>query len=412
MNRYRYLMKSDSGFRISKFAVFFCVSSIIIYILQKIFGTGLDVVLEDIKGKAVDFIGQSAVDVCITKIDVEDINDKTLEARCITSLVTNVIMPGASFYAKGYVDNSFQAPVYEESSTTQTLPETSEDITQTTESLPPQTTEAAAPPAVNSSIMEAAAQVYPMEKLMDYNYVLNNFYVVPSVTTLKPELLKPAQLAATDLTIKKDASQPQILIFHTHGHETFADSGDNGRTIVDVGTYLTELLTSQYGYNVMHITDSFDVVDGVLDRSKAYTYANERLEQILTDNPSIQVVIDLHRDGVPQDQHLVTDINGKNTAKIMLFNGISYTNEQGAIDYLYNPYLNENLAMTYKMYLIGKVQYPDFIRCIYISGYRYCLHHRGRSMLIEAGAQTNTYQEVYNAMEPLAQMLDRELTYN
>ena len=50
-----------------------------------------------------------------------------------------------------------------------------------------------------------------------------------------------------------------------------------------------------------------------------------------------------------------------------------------------------------------------YLRKIYINAYRYCLHLKGRSMLVEAGAQTNTSTEVKNAMVPLADMLDRLL---
>lgn len=260
------------------------------------------------------------------------------------------------------------------------------------------------------SIVEAAASVYPIDRLTDYDYVLNHFYVVPSVTSLGSDILNLPAMVETDLRIEKDPSVPQILIYHTHSQEWFSDTSENGKTIVDVGTYLTQILTEQYGYNVIHLTDTFDIINGVLDRSEAYDYSDRKITEVLEENPTIQVVIDLHRDGVDASRHFVTDINGKSTAKIMLFNGISYTNEQGNIDYLYNPYLTENLAMTYKMYLAGSVMYPDFIRCIFISGYRYNLYHRARSMLIEAGAQTNTYEEVCNAMEPLAKMLDRLLT--
>ncbi|MDD6234920.1 MAG: stage II sporulation protein P [Lachnospiraceae bacterium] len=267
-------------------------------------------------------------------------------------------------------------------------------------------------PAQNndSKVLEAAAGIIPMDKLMDYNFVLNNFYVVPSVTSLRPQVLDLEKISSVDLRIEKDASIPQILIFHTHSQEKFADSESNGKSIVDVGDRLVDLLKDEYGYNVIHLTDEFDMAGGILDRSEAYTYANARLDEVLAQNPSIQVVIDLHRDGVDASKHLVTEIDGKQTARIMLFNGVSYTKEQGDIDYLPNPYLTENLAMTYKMFLLGKINYPDLFRCIYISGYRYCLHHVPRSMLIEAGAQTNTYEEVYNAMEPLARLIDMELT--
>ena len=259
-------------------------------------------------------------------------------------------------------------------------------------------------------VLEAAAGIIPKEKLMDYNYVLNNFYVVPSVTSLRPQVLDLDKISQVDLRIEKNSTVPQILVFHTHSQEKFADSEENGMSIVNVGDRLVSLLQEQYGYNVIHLTDEFDMAGGVLDRSEAYTYANTKLDEVLAQNPSIQVVIDLHRDGVDASKHLVTEIDGKQTARIMLFNGISYTKEQGEIDYLPNPYITENLAMTYKMYLLGKINYPDLFRCIYISGYRYCLHHVPRSMLIEAGAQTNTYEEVYNAMEPLARLIDMELT--
>lgn len=259
-------------------------------------------------------------------------------------------------------------------------------------------------------VLEAAAGIIPKEKLMDYNYVLNNFYVVPSVTSLRPQVLDLDKISQVDLRIEKNSTVPQILVFHTHSQEKFADSEENGMSIVNVGDRLVSLLQEQYGYNVIHLTDEFDMAGGVLDRSEAYTYANTKLDEALAQNPSIQVVIDLHRDGVDASKHLVTEIDGKQTARIMLFNGISYTKEQGEIDYLPNPYITENLAMTYKMFLLGKINYPDLFRCIYISGYRYCLHHVPRSMLIEAGAQTNTYEEVYNAMEPLARLIDMELT--
>ena len=259
-------------------------------------------------------------------------------------------------------------------------------------------------------VLEAAAGIIPKEKLMDYNYVLNNFYVVPSVTSLRPQVLDLDKISQVDLRIEKNSTIPQILVFHTHSQEKFADSEENGMSIVNVGDRLVSLLQEQYGYNVIHLTDEFDMAGGVLDRSEAYTYANTKLDEVLAQNPSIQVVIDLHRDGVDASKHLVTEIDGKQTARIMLFNGISYTKEQGEIDYLPNPYITENLAMTYKMFLLGKINYPDLFRCIYISGYRYCLHHVPRSMLIEAGAQTNTYEEVYNAMEPLARLIDMELT--
>lgn len=225
-------------------------------------------------------------------------------------------------------------------------------------------------------------------------------------------ILRPEEFLNKDLSITKDVTKPQILIFHTHSQETFSDSvaGDPTTTIVGVGDYLTELLTQKYGYQVIHDTSVYDYVDGKLDRSKAYTYAEEGIAKILQENPSIEVVIDLHRDGVAETTHLLTEVDGKKMAKIMFFNGLSYSRVNGDIGYLYNPYRDDNLAMSLQMQLIGKAYYPDFLRNIYVNAYRYCLHERGRSMLIEAGAQTNTVEEVKNAMEPLADILNKFLS--
>lgn len=243
---------------------------------------------------------------------------------------------------------------------------------------------------------------------LTYDYLMKNFYTVVSSTTLRPEDIDAAKLMNMDMKLSTTNDKPQILIYHTHGQEGFADSvnGDSNTGIIGVGNYLTTLLTEQYGYNVIHITDSFDYVNGVFDRSKAYDYAYERIAQVLAENPSIEVVIDLHRDGVNENLHLVTEVNGKPTAKIMFFNGISRLNSIGEIGYLYNPYREQNLALSLQMKVLAEEYFADFTRKNYIQAYQYNLHLRPKSMLIEAGAQTNTFEEVKNAMEPLAMLLN------
>ena len=254
--------------------------------------------------------------------------------------------------------------------------------------------------------------VFSKEQLKNFSFVSGKFYTVTSITQLNEGILRPEEFLNKDLSVQKDASKPQILIFHTHSQETFADSveGDASTSIVGVGDYLTQLLSEKYGYNVIHDTSVYDYVNGKLDRSKAYTYAEAGIARILEQNPSIEVVIDLHRDGVAETTHLVTEVDGKKMAKIMFFNGLSYSRVNGDIGYLYNPFRDDNLAMSLQMQLLGEAYYPGFLRNIYVNAYRYCLHERGRSMLIEAGAQTNTVQEVKNAMEPLADLLDKLLT--
>ena len=267
-------------------------------------------------------------------------------------------------------------------------------------------------------VTTAAAQVQPMpeidlapERLADYDYLMNHFFILDPDTETSAQQLNAAALLGEDLTLRKEKAEPQILIYHSHSQETFADSreGKTEDTIVGVGDYLTQLLTENYGYQVMHVTEAFDLAGGELDRSKAYDYARAWLEPVLEENPSIQILIDLHRDGVPEDRHLVTEINGKPTAQIMFYNGLSHTINSGDLSYLPNPYIQDNLAFSFQLEYQAALYYPELYRGIYLAGLRYNLHLRPRALLLEAGAQTNTVQEVKNAMDPFADILNRVL---
>ena len=250
-----------------------------------------------------------------------------------------------------------------------------------------------------------------IERLRDFDYLLSNFYIVDSSTMIGPEQLNADTLLSENMKIDQSSQGPKILIFHTHSQETFADSipGDPGTSIVGIGEYLTQLLNAK-GIETIHDTGVYDIINGKLDRSNAYENAEASVRPILEANPSVEVAIDLHRDGVAEETHLVTDIGGMQTAKIMFFNGLSRTRTNGDIEYLYNPYIQDNLAFSLQMQLACERMYPGFARHIYLRGYRYNLHLLPKSLLIEAGAQTNTVEEMKNAMEVLAVTLQNVLT--
>ena len=265
-------------------------------------------------------------------------------------------------------------------------------------------------------VKETAAQPHPVvdlspEALADPDYFKSEFFIEDKNVSIKENLLDAARFLEKDMTLKRDASAPQILIYHSHSQEAFIDSreGKVEDTIVGVGAYLKSILEEKYGYHVVHVKEEFDIAGGVEDRSKAYDYARDYLEPFLEENPSIEVIIDLHRDGVSEERHLVTEINGKPTAQIMFFNGVSRTASQGDVSYLPNPYIEDNLSFSFQLEYQSALYYPDFYRGIYLAGLRYNLHLRPKSILLEAGAQTNTVQEVKNAMEPFADILDRVL---
>lgn len=258
---------------------------------------------------------------------------------------------------------------------------------------------------------DALGTEYALAQLADFDFLKNSFYIVENNTDISSEVLNAEKLLSKDMRIQGDPKEPQILIYHTHSQEGFVDSvaGDNSTTIVGVGDYLTEILQEDYGYHVIHNRNVYDFINGELDRNRAYALAEEEVQRILEENPSIEVVIDLHRDGVKEGTHLVTEVNGKPTAQFMFFNGLSYSKRNGVIDYLPNPYIEDNLALSLQLKLASEKYYPGLSRRIYLKSLRYNLHLRPKCLLVEAGAQTNTLEEMMNAMEPLAFVLHEVL---
>lgn len=250
-----------------------------------------------------------------------------------------------------------------------------------------------------------------LQRTKSLNYLLRNFYIVDSSTSINKKIFDVETLLNTELAMKK-SSEPQIYIFHTHGaSEHFVDSkpGDKEESVVGVGTYLTEILEKKYGYQVIHDETEYDRINGKIDRNKAYNKAAKGLKSALKKYPSIQVVIDLHRDGVGNKVHRLTKVNGKRTAQLMFFNGLS-RNRKGEIKYLKNDNLQANLSFSLQMKLKCMELYPNLAKPVYLKSYRYNLHMRKRSLLIELGNENNTMQEAKNAMEPLAKVLNQVLS--
>lgn len=253
-------------------------------------------------------------------------------------------------------------------------------------------------------------QSYTVKELSDYDFLLKNFYIVDGTTTMTREDLNGEKLVTKDLSLPLEESgeEPLVLIYHTHGSETYREEKGKTGDVLDVGKALKKELAS-YGIASIHDTSIYDQVNGELDRNAAYDYAGDSVEAALKKNPSIQVVLDLHRDSVEDSIHLVTKVDGKDTAQIMFFNGVSRL-KSGELTYLNNPNKSDNLAFSLQMQLLAAKYYPDFTRKIYIKGYRYNLHLAKRAVLIEVGAQNNTVSEAKNAMKPLAEVLYRLLS--
>ena len=264
-------------------------------------------------------------------------------------------------------------------------------------------------PETSIRVADIIGKKYILEDLQDITYLKDNLYIVNASTKMTAEEFDTDYFISKDLslTAPEDSDTPQILIFHTHASEGFADSrpGESADTVVGVGDLLTRILQEKYGYNVLHDTTVFDRKNGKDNRNYAYNDALDYLEKLLEENPSIEVVIDLHRDAGTKR---VATINGKPTAKVMLFNGLC-RNTNGKLTYLPNDNLKDNLAFSFQMKLIGDEMYPGLMNRIFLKDYRYNMHLAGRFLLVELGTEKNTVEEALNAMEPLADVLHQVL---
>lgn len=250
-----------------------------------------------------------------------------------------------------------------------------------------------------------------LKKSNSRSYLLKKFYITDSSTSIDNKIFQVNELLQMNLKIKKK-KQPQILILHTHGaSEGFVDSrkGKEEDTIVGVGECLAQILSEKYGYQVIHDKTKYDKIGGSIDRNKAYNNASQGLKKTLQKYPSIQVVIDLHRDGVGKKVNRTTIVDGKKTAQVMFFNGLS-RNASGDIAYLHNANLQGNLAFSLQLKLSGMQHFENLVRPVYLKGYRYNMHLRKRYTLIELGNENNTLEEAKNAAAPIALMLNEVLS--
>lgn len=264
-------------------------------------------------------------------------------------------------------------------------------------------------------------EVVNIDRLNDTNYLKSKFFMGGDGELVIDETLLGQwdfkALATKPIRIDETVKGPKVLIFHTHSKEKFAgenqaDPEDPG--IIAVGEALKNLLEEKYGIETLHVTDSFYLSEDNLSVTGAYERMEPVITSVLKQNPSIQISIDLHRDGVrDKNVKLVGKYKDQQAAKLMFVNGLTQkTNKNGEIvnmQTLVNPYLEDNLAFSLQAQIEGMKYYPELMRKIYLKPYRYSLHMLPNSLLIEVGADTNTLEEAVLAAEPIADILTKVL---
>jgi stage II sporulation protein P len=252
--------------------------------------------------------------------------------------------------------------------------------------------------------------------LKNTSYLLEHFITGDADLKIDHDLLSLwdfEELAQRQLRINEQVKGPKILLFHTHIQERYADEEPGeGAGVVAVAKKLKDTLETVYGIEVLHVTDSF-----YKENSSSVTGNYERMapviENILRQYPSIEVCIDIHRDGVRGADKFLGEINGEDVAKIMFVNGLCMQRDlEGNLTpmrNLTNDYLEDNLAFSLQAQVQGLKYYPDMMRKIYYNAYRYSLHMKPLSLLLEVGNQNNTLEEALNAVDPVADILAKVL---
>jgi stage II sporulation protein P len=254
-----------------------------------------------------------------------------------------------------------------------------------------------------------------LENLRDPLFLRDSMYTVNTLTLFEPETFNADEFMAVDLRVNPQnlaGNDPVVMVFHTHSTEMFADSDPNDMFtgIVGIGAYLTKLLNER-GIPTMHYyTERFDIVDGKPQILGSYERQESYIRQILKDNPTIEVIIDLHRDGLLESTPLpITTINGQSTARLMFVHGLSLRNVNGVavpITNLPNPNLPTNLAFSFQMQMALNQSHPTLNRRIFLNAFRYSLHYLPKSLFVEVGDQRSTFTQAKNAMYPLADALN------
>lgn len=258
-----------------------------------------------------------------------------------------------------------------------------------------------------STILSTVKEQYRWKDAAEQARFLKNYYIADVSVGNVSSVINGEKLLSIDTSLERISEEPQILIYHTHGTEGYSDSrkGVEADTVVGMGDILCEELTSR-GFSVIHDRTTYDYVNGKDNRNYAYTTARPQIEALLEEYPSIEVILDIHRDSGAARK---TTIDGKDTAQIMLFNGLC-RNADGPISYLPNPYLDDTLAFSLQLNLLGKERYPGLMYKLYLKNYRYNMHFTGHCMLVELGTQNNTVEEAQNGVRYLAELLHELLT--
>ena len=247
------------------------------------------------------------------------------------------------------------------------------------------------------------------------NYInLDKAGQVRNVTSLPNSTLLEESRLAPDFEIEKNG-EPQVLIMHTHATESyepyerdFYDSSFNSRTtdpnmnMAAVGDAIAEQLEAA-GIAVLHDTTMHDYPS----YNDSYDRSRETVQKILEENPSIKIVLDIHRDAIERENGEriapVAEINGKNAAQVMIISGC----DDGTMN-MPNYLKNFRFASLLQQRL--ESDYQGLTRPILFDYRKYNQDLTTGSILIEVGGHANSVDQAVYSGELIGKSLAKCLT--
>lgn len=240
----------------------------------------------------------------------------------------------------------------------------------------------------------------------------DNFYV-KNTTGLDINIEEELQ-KEPDVHISKN-SGPQVLIVHTHTTESYMEfdqgffyesfyprSSDNNRNVTRVGDAIATQLKNA-GIGVIHDTTHHDEPS----YNGSYSRSAETVLKNISENPSIQVVLDIHRDAIGDKENGKVKptfvCNGKKAAQIMVISGRDVDGSLGFPDWEYN------LRLALRIQKAAETMYPGLTRPMHFDEVKYNMNLTHGSILIEVGTDGNTLDEAVYSGSLLGNVLSEVL---
>lgn len=208
-------------------------------------------------------------------------------------------------------------------------------------------------------------------------------------------------LLKAPLSISAPQEHPKVLIVHTHTSEAYSDS-PNARnenqelSVVKVGEKIAETLNKN-GIVTIHDKTRNDYPS----YNGSYKKCLSTVENNLQKYPSIEIVLDIHRDYIERDSNQLkptAQFDDGKAAQIMFVVG---TDAMG----LYHPDWRENLSLAVKLQSELQKTRPNLCRAINIRTERFNHHTTKGSMIIEVGSSGNTIDEAARSGEYIGKAL-------